>query len=300
MSTSPVPPDARVATGDSGVHYDTPPVVFERLLDRNMNYSSGYYLTGEESLDDAQTAKMDKIAAMCGFRPGDRVLDLGCGWSGPATYFADVHGCQVTGYTLSEVQRDFAMARAEARGCADRLDIRVQNVLDAELEEGRYDHVVFLESIIHMWEKDQIFARCHAALKPSGMLFVQESCYDRDSRTEEYRGDRGFGAVDEAFGGTTVMVSAGEMLKQMEEQGFSPVYLENISNHYKRTLAQWCENLDLHGEEMKAAAPEFFPLLRRYLMLALATYRMEQTQCFLFAAQKAPQGWIRRVPGPRP
>ncbi len=298
MSTIPVPPEARVDTGDSGVHYDTPPLVFERLLDRNMNYSSGYYLSGAESLDEAQIAKMDKIAAMCGFQPGDRVLDLGCGWSGPATYFADVHGCQVTGYTLSDTQRAFAMRRAEARGCAERLDIRVQNVLDAELEEGRYDHIIFLESIIHMWEKDQIFARCHAALKPGGMLFVQESCYDKNSRTDEYRSDRGFQAVDEAFGDTTVMVSAGEMLKQMEEQGLSPVYVENISNHYKRTLAQWCENLDEHAEEMKAADAEFFPLLRRYLMLALSTYRLEQTQCFLFAAQKAPQDWVRRFAGP--
>ncbi len=298
MKTVPVPPEARQATGDSGFHYDTPPLVFERLLDRNMNYSCGYYLTGEEDLDAAQEAKMDKIAAMCGFQPGARVLDLGCGWSGPATYFADAHGCHVTGYTLSEAQRDFAMKRAEARGCADRLDIRVQNVLDAELELEHYDHVVFLESIIHMREKAELFARCHAALKPSGTLFVQESCYDQNSKGQVYESDRGYEAVDDAFGGTATMVSGGEMQRLMEEAGLSPVYVENISNHYTRTLSQWLDNLDTHHDEMKAADPEFFPHLRKYLMIALSTYRMAQTQCFLIAAQKAPLSWIRRHPGP--
>ncbi|MBC8327829.1 MAG: class I SAM-dependent methyltransferase [Planctomycetes bacterium] len=299
MKTAPVPHEARIATGDSGVHYDTPPVVFERLLDANMNYSSGYYLTGEEDLDQAQRAKMDKIAAMCGFQPGARVLDLGCGWSGPATYFADVHGCRVTGYTLSRTQRDFAMERAEARGCAERLDIRVQNVLDAELEVEHYDHVVFLESIIHMKEKAELFDRCNQALKPSGTLFVQESCYDKNSKDAAYQTERGRDAVDLAFGGTTTMVSAGEMQRLMEEAGLSPVYSENITNHYTRTLSQWLDNLDEHAEEMEAADPAFFPMLRKYLMLALATYRMAQTQCFLIAAQKAPLTWIRRHAGPR-
>lgn len=299
MKTTPVPSASRLATGDSGVHYDTPPVIFERLLDRNMNYSSGYYATGEEGLDEAQLLKMDKIAAICGFRPGARVLDLGCGWSGPATYYAEVHGCHVTGYTLSHTQRDFAMARAAARGCAERLEIRVQNVLDAELEVGHYDHVIFLESIIHMREKEQLFARCWQALRPSGTLFVQESCYDKNSKAAVYEGDRGFAAVDEAFGNTSAMVSAGEMQRLMEEQGLAPIYLENITLHYRRTLAQWLDNLDRHAEEMQAAAPEFFPRLRRYLMIALATYRMAQTQCFMIAAQKEPLAWVRRFAGPQ-
>ena len=283
------------ARAGSGVHYDTNPQVFELMLDRNMNYSSGYYLTGEEDLDQAQVHKMDKIAAMCGMKPGDRVLDVGCGWTGPARYFAREHGCAVTGLTLSEVQRDYGLEQARAAGVADRIEIVVRDVMNAELPPESFDHVLFLESIIHMPQKAEIFGFCERVLRPGGMTFVQESCYDRNSLTESYRADRGFQAVDEAFGQTGDMVSAGEMLRLMEEAGLVPVMAENISQHYVKTLAQWGERIDQHGEEMRAACGDFFPMLRRYIMLALTTYRVGQTVCFMLAAQKPANTWSRSV-----
>ena len=78
------PASGRPAAGDSRVHYDTPPRAFELLLDRNMNYSSGYYPRGDESLDDGQVAKLERIGRGLDLARGDRILDLGCGWSGPA------------------------------------------------------------------------------------------------------------------------------------------------------------------------------------------------------------------------
>jgi len=286
----------RVETGDSAVHYDSSPRLFELLLDKNMNYSSGFYHTGDEDLDAAQVNKMERVAAVCGFRPGQTLLDMGCGWSGPARYFAEHHRMKVIGYTLSQVQRDFAMKMAEERGIADRLDIRVCSVLDAELEPESVDHVIFFESIIHMWEKLDLFRMCHQALKPSGTLFVQESNYDRNSNTEKFRGDRGFQLVDDVFGNTATMVSTGEMMRLMEEACFLPCYSENISNHYKRTLEQWCDRIDQHSEEMAAAEPQFFPELRKYLMMALATYRREGTICHMTVGQKTPNNWAMRTP----
>ncbi len=291
-----MPIEPQVETGDSAVHYDTAPVLFERMLDRNMNYSSGFYAQGDEDLDQAQILKMDRVAATCGFQPGQTLLDMGCGWSGPARYYAEVHQMNVIGYTLSSVQRDFAMEKARERGIAERLDIRVCSVLDAELPDESVDHVIFFESIIHMWEKLELFQLCHRALRPSGMLFVQESNYDRNSNTDKFRSERGFQAVDDVFGNTANMVSTGEMMRLMEEAGFLACYTENISNHYKKTLAQWSDRLDLHAAEMEAAEPEFFPNLRRYIMLALATYRQEGTLCHMTAAQKTPNNWIRRTP----
>lgn len=283
--------EQRVPTGDSGHHYDTNPRLFELLLDRNMNYSSGYYLTGDEDLDQAQVNKMDRVAAVCRFQPGQRVLDMGCGWSGPAIYFAEQYGVHVTGLTLSDVQRDHAMRRAEARGVADRIDIRVCNVLDADFPAASFDHVIFFESIIHMWEKLELFRFCEKVLTPGGMLFVQESNYDRNSNTEKFRGDRGFALVDQVFGETTTMVSTGEMIRLMEESGLKVCYTENISNHYKRTLAQWGDRIDEHGDAMRAAAGPFFNDFRKYIMMALETYRLEATLCHMTAAQKSPNDW---------
>lgn len=282
---------------DSRVHYDTDPRVFELMLDRHMNYSSGYYRNGDEDLDTAQIHKMKKIASICGMQSGTRLLDIGCGWSGPLMYFAEHYGLKAFGLTVSEVQRDWAIRVSKQRGLAQRVHIEVCDVLDCSYPEQSFDHIIFLESIIHMHEKDKIFALCHKLLKPGGILFVQESCYDKNSLTVKYRNDRGFQAVDQAFGYTGSMVSGGEMLRLMEEAGFLPVYLENISNHYQKTLGQWARNLDLHQSELKIAAGHFFVEFRRYIMLAIATYRVEKTLCHMLAAQKSPNRWIARHAG---
>lgn len=280
---------------EARVHYDTDPRVFELMLDENMNYSSGYYLAGKEDLDTAQINKMNKIARLCGIRPGCRLLDIGCGWSGPLLYFAEKFDCHVTGITISEVQRDWALQTAEQRGLAQQVEIKTCDVMESDFPAESFDQIIFLESIIHMDDKPAIFSLCRDLLKPGGILFVQESCYDRNSLTDQYRNDRGFQAVDQAFGYTGTMVSGGEMLRLMEETGMLPIYLENISDHYRRTLCQWGENLDRHADELKAAAGDFFVQFRRYIMLAIATYRAEKTLCHMIAAQKSPNDWAGTI-----
>ena len=271
---------------DSAVHYDVPAAVFELLLDRNMNYSSGYYPTGHEDLDTAQEAKMERIAARLGLAAGDRLLDLGCGWCGPALYFAERHGCRVTGVTLSPVQRAHALAWAARRGLEDRLRVDVRHVMDLPYGAASFDHVIFLESIIHMPEKEALFRRCAELLRPGGRLFIQESCYDRESKREEYLSHRGFDEVNRAFGYSSHLVSGGEMLRGLEEAGLVPVHLENISAHYVRTLSQWLGNLDAHADRMRAVSDRAYWMLRRYLMIALATYRSGHTVCHLITAEK--------------
>ncbi len=282
---------------ESRVHYDTNPRVFELMLDANMNYSSGYYLNDDDDLNTAQIQKMDKIAAICEMKPGDKLLDIGCGWSGPMLYFAERYGCEATGLTVSEVQKDWAMQMAKQRGLEQQIHINICDVIESEFADDSFDQIIFLESIIHMQAKDKIFKLCQRILKPGGILFVQESCYDKNSLTEKYRNDRGFLAVDQTFGYTGAMVSGGEMFRLMEEAELLPVYLENISTHYQKTLSQWAENMDGHAVELRAAAGDFYVHFRRYIMLALATYRTEKTLCHMIAAQKTPNGWTRRIKG---
>jgi cyclopropane-fatty-acyl-phospholipid synthase len=276
----------RLSAGDSGVHYDVPPRIFELLLDPSMNYSSGIYVRGDETLAVAQIAKMDRIAGVLDLRDGSRVLDVGCGWGGPACYFAQRYGCEVTGVTLSSVQRDFALNRGRSYGVRERLRVDVSDVLDMDYEDESFEAIVFLESIIHMPEKTQIFDRCRSLLTPGGLLFVQESNYARGSRVDEYRQHRGFVEVNTAFGGTGTMVSAGEMLIRLEESGLVPNHLEDISHHYQRTLAQWLDNLDSNATQMCAISAAAHTMLRRYLMIALHTYRTGKTVCHQMSARK--------------
>jgi cyclopropane-fatty-acyl-phospholipid synthase len=271
---------------DSGVHYDLPPGVFELLLDRNMNYSSGWYARDDEDLDTAQIDKMARIARYTGLSSGSRVLDLGCGWCGPALHFAEQYGCHVTGVTLSSVQQEYALAWAARRGLSDRLVVDRRSVLDLPYANGTFDQVLFLESIIHMPEKAAIFARCMQLLRAGGRIFIQESNYDRASMRERYLASRGFAEVHQAFGYSSHMVSAGEMLMLLEEAGFVPEWVEDISSHYVRTLGQWLANLDSEAARMRAESARGYTMLRRYLMIALATYRAGGTVCHMITARK--------------
>jgi cyclopropane-fatty-acyl-phospholipid synthase len=278
-------PSLSAVAAASGVHYDIPAGVFELLLDRNMNYSSAYYI-GDQDLDAAQETKMDRIARAVALAPGARVLDAGCGWGGPALYFAERYGCHVTGINLSPTQRDYALAWAARRGLSDRITIEVRDVLKLPYPGQLFDQILFLESIIHMPDKDAIFARCRELLKPGGYMFVQESHYDRASNRARYREDRGFQEVNRAFGDTGDLLSGGEMLCRLEEAGLVPVELENISDHYVRTLSHWLNNFDRRVDAMRAVSERATLMLRRYLMIALATYRAGHTVCYQITARK--------------
>jgi cyclopropane-fatty-acyl-phospholipid synthase len=277
---------AAEASGDCRVHYDTPPRMFELLLDRHMNYSSGVYPRGDEDLDAAQVAKMAKVAGWLQLKPGMRLLDVGCGWFGPALHLAEQHGVRVTGLTVSPVQRDYALAWAERRGLRGAVEIDVCDVLAMPYAPESFDAIMFLESIIHMPAKRPIFELCRRVLRPGGRLFIQESNYDRESQRQRYRDARGFREVDQAFGFTGDMVSAGRMMMELEEAGLLPVGLEDISGDYVRTLGQWLRNLDRHADEMRAVSAHDYLMLRRYLMIALATYRAGHTVCHMMTAEK--------------
>jgi len=277
---------ALAESSGSCVHYDIPPGVFELLLDRNMNYSSGCYPGGAEDLDSAQRAKMDKIARLLDLGPGDRLLDAGCGWGGPALYFAENYGCHVTGITLSTVQCEYALRWAEARRLAGQIEIEVRDVMDLPYPDGSYNGIVFLESIIHMPEKAAIFARCRELLKAGGQIFVQESHFDRAGMRDRYLSDRGFDEVNKAFGYTADLVSGGEMLCLMENAGLIPELVDNISADYVRTLTSWLNSLDGRAQEMQAISERGYAMLRRYLMIAHTTYRSGGTVCYQIAARK--------------
>jgi cyclopropane-fatty-acyl-phospholipid synthase len=269
-----------------GVHYDIPPEVFELLLDRHMNYSCAYYITGEEDLDTAQLIKMDRIARLLGLSAADHVLDLGCGWCGPAFYYAAQVGCRVTGITLSPVQREYGMAQARRRGLADRIRIDLVHALEMPYPPETFDHILMLESIIHIPDKDALFRRCQAVLKVGGTVFIQESHYDKASMRETYLGDPGAQVVNASFGLTGHLTSAGEMLLALEEADLIPEHLENISQHYRRTLPQWLDHLYQHRERMEALSKPAFDMLRRYLRIAQGTYMSGHTVCYQILSRK--------------
>ena len=153
-------------------HYDLGNDFYRLWLDDGMTYSSALFTDGSESLDRAQRRKYIRLAEQLDLRPGDRVLEIGCGWGGFAEIAAAEFGCKVVGLTLSQEQARFARDRTARAGLEKTVDIRVQDYRDVE---GRFDKIVSIEMFEAVGEKNwatyfQVLQRC---LEPGGRAALQ-------------------------------------------------------------------------------------------------------------------------------
>ena len=129
-------------------HYDLPAEFFALFLDASMTYSCAIFSRGATTLEEAQETKLELVCTKLGLKPGERLLDVGCGWGSFAVHAAANHGVHVTGITLSPPQAERARARAEEAGVADRVDIRVQDW--RELEGERFDAIASIGMVEHV------------------------------------------------------------------------------------------------------------------------------------------------------
>jgi cyclopropane-fatty-acyl-phospholipid synthase len=217
-------------------HYDLSNDFYGLFLDPSMTYSAALFSDPAQGLEAAQRAKYARLAEWAGLRPGDHVLEIGCGWGGFAEYAAGELGCRVTGITLSEEQARYARRRFEARGLGDRVEIRIVDYRDVE---GRYDAVVsieMLEAVGHRY-LDDFFAACDRVLRPGGRVALQtitipDRVYDR------YR--RGTDWIRKYIFPGGHLPSLGALQAAMARRtGFVIDRMENVGDHYATTLRHW-------------------------------------------------------------
>lgn len=166
-------------------HYDLGNDFYRTWLDETMTYSSALFRTGQESLERAQTQKYAALVDSLGVRPGDHVLEIGCGWGGFAEYAAAERGLKVTALTISQAQHDFAVARMNATGLADRVEIRLQDYRDTR---GSFDAVASIEMFEAVGEKywPTYFRAVHDRLSPGARATLQIITVP-DERFKKYR-----------------------------------------------------------------------------------------------------------------
>ena len=123
-------------------HYDLGNQFYEKWLDNSMTYSSAIFADGEDRLDAAQRRKYERLAELADIQPGDRVLEIGCGWGGFAEYAAAERGALIDGITISPSQHDFAKTRIEKAGLAEKANIRICDYRDLN---KTYDKIVSIE-----------------------------------------------------------------------------------------------------------------------------------------------------------
>jgi cyclopropane-fatty-acyl-phospholipid synthase len=265
-------------------HYDLSNDFYRLLLDDHMAYSAAYFTEPGQSLNDAQTAKLDLICRKLGLTPGMRLLDVGCGWGSLILHAARRYGVCATGITLSEQQRDFATARAAERGLADSVEVRLQDYRDFDAASA-FDAVSSIEMGEHVGAPlyPTYVGVLYRSLKPGGRLLLQQMSRRADAAP-------GGGAFIEAYIAPDMhMRPLWQTLRYLQDANFEILSVEAMREHYARTAEHWMNTLESRfGEFVALQGEEVARVWRLYLAgggLAFEEGRMGVDQ--LLAARPA-------------
>ena len=226
-------------------HYDVSNDFYSLWLDSRMVYSSAYFLSPDEDLDTAQARKLDYICRKLRLKPGQRLLDLGCGWGGLVIHAARHYGVDATGITLSQPQTDLANARIAAAGLADRCRVQVRDYREID-EPGAYDALASVGMFEHVGEAllPEYFARARQLLRPGG-VFLNHGIAKR--ATDPLPRGRTFSNTYVFPDGELVPINM--TLHAAEKAGLEVRDVESLREHYALTLRHWVRRLEAHHDE---------------------------------------------------
>ena len=219
-------------------HYDIGNAFYSAWLDSSMTYSSALFEDDTADLTAAQNNKYRRLAEAIDLRPGQKLLEIGCGWGGFAEFVAKTFGANVVGLTISREQRDFAQKRIHEAGLADKVEIRLQDYRD---ERDQYDRIASIEMIEAVGEQfwPKYFSQLRDRLLPGGLAGIQAITI-QDSMFQSYRREVDFIQRYVFPGG---MLPSPQVLKQLGESFGVPVIRERIfGQDYAKTLATWRNN----------------------------------------------------------
>lgn len=292
-------------------HYDLPARFFALFLDRSLTYScavfdwqrpvshrrwevggaggAGEAAEGEGEaggadavLERAQERKLELICRKLDLSPGERVLDVGCGWGSFPVWAASRHGVEAVGITLSEPQAQVVRERAAAAGVADRVEIRVADY--RELAGERFDAVASIGMVEHVGaERIDLYAEQLARLVPAGGRLLNHGIA-RLRRTDPEAGP---------FSERYVFPDAdplhlSRVLAALERAGFATEHVEGFADHYAETLRHWARRLDESLEQaIELAGPERVRVWRLYLRAARNGFETGFTSIYQVLARRA-------------
>ena len=235
-----------------GFHYDQPVPFYRAFLDGNLVYSCAYFDDGVETIDQAQIAKIDYSLRKLRLKPGERLLDIGCGWGALVVRAAQQFGAYVLGVTLSERQCEEARRRISAAGIGDRA--RVERWDYRQLPATTFDKIVSIGMFEHVGREKlpAYFSTAHGLLKDGG-LFLNHGIANQHRTLGDGRSS---GFMDRFIFPDGELVNVSDALQIAEQAGFEVRDVENLREHYTRTLRAWVANLERNREAAVASAGE--------------------------------------------
>jgi cyclopropane-fatty-acyl-phospholipid synthase len=247
-------------------HYDAGNDLYRLMLDPSMTYSCGYWAQAED-LEGAQSAKLELICDKLALEPGQRVLDVGCGWGGFAEHAARTRGVEVLGITVSREQAAFARER-----CAD-LPVAIQ-LEDYRKVHGKFDRVVSVGMFEHVGQKNyaEFFTRIADWLAPDGLCLLQTI----GSRSHQAVGDAWFDKYIFPNG----QLPSAESIAAASRAHLIIEDWHAFGRDYDRTVMAWWDNVDRQRQELMAAGYDerFLRMWRYYLMASAGFFRSRHGQ----------------------
>lgn len=274
-------------------HYDVSNEFYALLLDPLMVYTCAYYRDADGKLEQAQQDKLDLICRKLRLRPGERMLDIGCGWGGLSIWATQHYGVRAHGVTLSRAQAEWAAARITREGLQDRCRVEHRDFRDLP-GEARYDKIAAIGVIEHVGIANypSFFGQVRRMLKDGGLYLNHgihhELHWKRTSQTDflcRYVFPNG------DLSGLT------ETLTEMERAGWELLDVENLRLHYARTCQQWVERLRARADEARALVSEqIYRTWLLYLTCSSVAFRGGSIGLYQVLMQK--QGDRSRGPAP--
>ena len=247
-------------------HYDIGNDFYKLFLDRNMVYTCAYFTDWNNSLEQAQLDKLDMVCRKLRLQPGERMLDLGCGWGALVCHAAEHYGVEAHGVTLAEEQVAFANQRIRERGLEGRAKVELRDYNDVE---GSYDKVASIGMIEHIGIANipKYLTKVYSLLPDRGVFLNHGITRPAKTSKRRFRKLRPEQKMLRKYifpGGELDHI--GHTIEVMESHGFRVSDVEGWRDHYAQTCRHWCRNLWANREEAtRLVGPEKYRLWLAYL-----------------------------------
>ena len=253
-------------------HYDLGNDFYKLWLDREMLYTCAYFSSASMGLEEAQVAKMDHVCRKLELKPGQTVVEAGCGWGALARHMAKHYGVNVKAYNISHQQVVYASARAKAEG----LDGRVEYIEDDYRNiRGQYDAFVSVGMLEHVGVENYpaLGAVVKSSLKDSGRGLIHSIGRNHPGQMSAWIERRIFPGAHPP--------TLSEMMQIIEPHNFSLLDVENLRMHYGRTLAHWLQRFEANADQVEAMTDRsFVRAWRLYLAGSMASFTAGDLQLF--------------------
>ncbi|MEU6320962.1 cyclopropane-fatty-acyl-phospholipid synthase family protein [Streptomyces sp. NPDC047009] len=275
-------------------HYDVGNDFYEIVLGPSMVYSCAYWAAPDGTLEDAQRDKLELVCHKLGLKPGQRLLDVGCGWGSMALHAAREYGVSVVGVTLSQEQATYARKRVADEGLSDLVEIRVQDYRD--VVDGPYDAISSIGMAEHVGAERYLeYARdLYALLKPGGRL-LNHQIARRPRRDESSYSVDAF--IDAYVFPDGELAPIGTTVTQLERAGFEVRDVESLRAHYALTLRRWVANLEAEwAQAQRLTSPGRARVWRLYMAASALAFERNRIGVNQVLAVRTPESGASGLP----